>query len=129
MIRRGKVVMQRNRWLQIGALVGLWWLCDALARHLALPVPGGVLGMLLVLGLLLGGGLRARWFSRGAASLLDHMVLFFVPAVMALMNHPELLGGIGLKILAVILISTVAVMVGTAAVVELLLRWRQRDAG
>jgi holin-like protein len=122
--RRGRVILWRSGWLQAGGLAVGWWVCDRLVRALALPVPGGVLGLALVLGLLLSGWLPLNLIRRGAGGLLDHMVLFFVPAVMALLNHPEWLSLVGLKILLVIALSTLAVMVGTAWVVELCFRWR-----
>jgi holin-like protein len=92
-------------------------------------VPGGILAMGLLLALLLTGGLRKAWVRRGTSGLLDHMILFFVPAVMALLNHRDLLGMTGVKILAVIVASTLVVMVGTASVVELTMSWRQRHVG
>jgi holin-like protein len=52
------------------------------------------------------------------------MLLFFVPAAPAVLNYPEFLGLTGLKILFVILASTVAVMVTTAFVVDGACRWR-----
>jgi len=55
------------------------------------------------------------------------MVLFFVPAVMALLNHRELLGMVGFKLFAVIVGSTLGVMAGTALVVDASFRWRQGD--
>jgi holin-like protein len=47
------------------------------------------------------------------------MLLFFVPAVLAVMDHREFLGLLGLKILSVILLGTVVVMSVTALVVDL----------
>jgi holin-like protein len=128
MLRRVSILFRRNRWLQAGALTGLWWCCQWLAQALALPVPGGVVGMVVLLGLLLSGRLPASWIHRGTTGFLDHMVLFFVPAFMALMNHHELLGLVGLKMLGVILGSTLVVMVGTALVVELCMRGRRDHA-
>jgi holin-like protein len=49
------------------------------------------------------------------------MPLFFVPAVLAVLDHRELLGAVGLKIVATILGSTFAVMVVTALTVDFLL--------
>jgi len=109
--------------VQAGGLTAAWWACDRLVRALALPVPGGILALALLLGLLLSGWLPADLVRRGAGGLLDHMVLFFVPAVMALLNHPEWLGLVGLKILLAIVLGTLAVMVGTGWVVELCFRW------
>ncbi|MDR3673737.1 MAG: CidA/LrgA family protein [Holophaga sp.] len=110
--------------MQAGILIGAWWLCDRLTRALDLPLPGGIIALGVLLCLLLSGRVRLGLVRRGAAGLLDHMVLFFVPAVMALLNHPELLGMVGLKILVVIAFSTLAVMVGTALVVDVCFRWR-----
>jgi holin-like protein len=55
------------------------------------------------------------------------MLLFFVPAVLALLDHRELMGMLGLKIFAIILISTTAVMCVTALTVDLCYRWTERD--
>jgi holin-like protein len=127
MLRLTSIVFQRSRWLQVGSLIAIWWLCEITVRALSLPVPGSILGMTVLLMLLLSGYLRSTWVRRGASRLLDHMVLFFVPAVMALLNHKELLSLIGLKILMVIVVSTLAVMVATAFVVEICFHWRQDD--
>jgi holin-like protein len=54
------------------------------------------------------------------------MLLFFVPAVMAVLDHHEFVGLLGLKIVAVILVGTVLVMGGTALTVDLCYRWRAR---
>jgi holin-like protein len=52
---------------------------------------------------------------------ISDMPLFFVPAVLAVLDHRELLGAVGLKIVTTILGSTLAVMVVTALTVDLLL--------
>jgi holin-like protein len=51
-----------------------------------------------------------------------------VPAVVALLAHPEFLGLTGLKVLLVILGSTVMVMLATALTVEWGMRWMSRHA-
>ncbi len=126
MLRKTGILMGRNRWLQIAGLIVIWWGCEALVRALALPVPGGVVGMAVLLVLLASGRVRSAWFRRGSNGLLDHMLLFFVPATMALLDHPELFSLIGLKMLAVIVVGTILVMTGTALVVEACFRWSGR---
>jgi holin-like protein len=61
--------------------------------------------------------------KRGADWLLAEMLLFFVPAVLALLDHREFLGLLGLKILAIIVLSTTMVMGVTALTVDLCYRW------
>lgn len=112
--------------LQVAGLIGLWWVCDVAVKAATLPVPAGVVGMLVLVGLLASGRLPARWLRRGAGGLLDHMLLFFVPACMTLLDHPELVGVTGLKLLAVIVVGIVSVMAGTACIVELHFRLRSR---
>ena len=114
---------------QLGCLIGLWWLCESATHALRLPIPGGVLGLVVLLVLLVSGRLPARWLARGAGRLLDHLLLFFVPATMTLLNHPEFLGLTGLKVLVVILVGICSVMAGTALVVEWHFRMRSRHAG
>lgn len=113
---------------QLGGLIGLWWLCELAVHRLGLPVPGGVLGLAVLLVLLASGALPARWLARGAGRLLDHLLLFFVPASVTVLNHKELLGLTGLKVLAVIVVGIGTVMAGTALVVDWHCRLRERHA-
>jgi holin-like protein len=116
-------------WPQIGLLTAIWWLSDLLARRTGLPIPGGALGMILLLGALLSGLVRTSWLQQGSDSLLNHLLLFFIPAMMAPLDHREVLGVTGMKMLAVILVGTLTVMATTAATVEVCYRWRlRRDA-
>lgn len=124
MFRKISVLYRRSRWLQGAGIIGLWWGCDALARATGLPLPGGILGMAVLLILLASGRLPAAWVRRGSGGLLDHMLLFFIPATMAVLDHRELFSLVGLKVLAVIVLGTALVMIGTALVVELCMRVR-----
>ncbi len=103
-----------SRAAQIGLLAAFWAAGSGLAHLTGTAVPGGLIGMLGLLGLLATGTLEPRLVERGAGWLLAQMLLFFVPAVVALRAHPEFLGFTGLKVLLVILGSTVLVMLATA---------------
>lgn len=118
--------VHRSRSAQIGAIFLLWGLGEAFSRATGLPVPGGIVG--LALALLLLASRRVSLFSlrRGAQWFLAEMLLFFIPAVLAVTEHRELLSLVGLKILAVILVGTAAVMGVTALTVDLCTRWRLR---
>ena len=114
------------------AQIGLLWLLalagGALARATGAPLPTGVVGLAVLLLLLLTGGVRLPDVRRGAAWLLAEMLLFFVPAVMALLDHPEFFGILGLKILVIILAGTAAIMAVTAATIELCFRLARPQA-
>ncbi|AKQ54612.1 CidA/LrgA family protein [Bordetella hinzii] len=124
----GRSYLRRSRLLQIAVIAGFAWAGQALAQWGGLPVPGGVIGLALVLLLLGSGVLRPQHIRRGASWLLAEMLLFFVPAVMCLLDHRELAGMLGLKILAVIALGTLLVMGGTALAIDLCYRWMNRHA-
>jgi holin-like protein len=121
------ILLSRNRLLQVAGLIGFWWVSAALVRVLALPVPSGVVGLAALLLLLASGKLPTKWIRRGSSGLLDHMLLFFAPATLALLDHQDLFSLIGLKILLVIAVGTLLVMVSTALSVEYCYRRRVSD--
>ncbi|EJF89387.1 CidA/LrgA family protein [Bartonella tamiae] len=106
------------------AVIGVFWLLgESISRLFVLPIPGGIIGMGIVLLLLASGKLSLSSMKRGAEWLLAEMLLFFVPAVLALLNHKELIGFLGIKILVVILGGTLIVMSITALTIDLCYRW------
>ena len=112
---------------QIGILIALWWVGDALVRAAGLPFPGSIAGFALLLLLLATGLLPERWIAPGADWLLARMLVLFVPAVLAILDYPEFLGLPGLKVLAVIVFGSAIVMAVTARVVCLAIGWFGRD--
>ncbi|NJI22998.1 CidA/LrgA family protein [Aeromonas veronii] len=110
------------RWLQtpfqIVLLAAIWLLADTAVRALHLPLPANLTGMLLLLACILLGVVKAEWFSAGARWLLAEMLLFFVPAVVAVVNYQDLLLQEGWRIMVVLLVSTTLVLGTTALVVD-----------
>jgi holin-like protein len=94
-------------------LIGGW-----LHSH-GVPVPGGVLGLLLFYGALQTGALKLRWVDRAANLLLRHMVLLFVPLTVGLMDLGPVLSRQAVAILASLVVSFLAVLLTTG----LLARW------
>ncbi len=103
------------------ALRGLAWLLamqslgELLARGLGLPLPGPVLGMLLLL-------LALRWpvaresVAACADALLPNLSLLFVPVGVGVMTHLALVSQYGLRMLLVIVLSTFIGIATTAVV-------------
>ncbi|WP_313317487.1 CidA/LrgA family protein [Stenotrophomonas sp.] len=129
-LRRGRLGlkrwMRRSTWLQIGALVGVWLLAEWLMRRLGLPVPGGIVGLFVLLLAFALHWLSPRSFAQGAQWLLAEMLLFFVPAAMILLDNRQMFGWLGIKLLLVVVGGTVLVMAATALTVEWLFRRSQR---
>lgn len=118
-ILAGRRAVRSSRLSQIALVLGFWLLGNAVARLSGLPIPGGIIGMLIVLALLASRRLSHASLRQGANWFIAEMLLFFVPAVLAVMDHREFLGLLGLKILSVILLGTLVVMAVTALVVDL----------
>lgn len=109
----------------IGALATL--LCcqlagELIARLIALPVPGPVLGLLLLLALLAVRRGAPAELQSVADGLLRHLSLLFVPAGVGIMLHAARLEAEWPAIAAAILVSTGLTIVVTALVFRLALR-------
>lgn len=106
-------------WLQAFGLVAGWGVLDAGFRAVHSPLPTSIAGLLLLWLMLEIRLIPAAWLEDGANRLLDHLMLFFVPAMLALVDHRELVSLLGLKLLAAVLTGTLVVMAGTALFVEI----------
>jgi len=71
-------------------IVAIFELAEAL-HSLGLPIPSGVLGMILLFCGLQFGVVKLKWLERAAGFLLRHMVLLFVPLTVGLMDMGVLL--------------------------------------
>ncbi|HKI50441.1 MAG TPA: CidA/LrgA family protein [Geothermobacteraceae bacterium] len=86
---------------------------EMIGRSLGLPIPGNVLGMVLLLISLRSGLVRLAWVSEIADLLLGHMSLFFVPAGVGVMTYAALIGKEWLPITVATVVSTFVVMAVT----------------
>lgn len=112
--------------VELATLCALFLLGGQLATWLGWPIPGGVMGLALLLLLFASGVLQPAMLQLGAGWLMAEMLLFFIPALMSLLDYGTLIRDEGWRILLVIAVSTLMVMVVTALTVELVCRWRLR---
>ena len=94
---------------------------EALAHALRLPFPGPVIGMVLLLLALRVAVLRDA-VQAAAEELLANLSLLFVPVGVGVVTHLDLVSTYGLRLLAVIVLSTWIGMAVTALVLRALLR-------
>ncbi|WP_151883433.1 CidA/LrgA family protein [Pseudomonas putida] len=112
--------------IELAILCALFLPGGQLANWLGWPIPGGVMGLALLLILFASGVLKPAMLQLGAGWLMAEMLLFFIPALMSLLDYGSLIREEGWRILLVIAVSTLMVMVVTALTVELVCRWRLR---
>jgi len=109
--------------LQLALFISVFVASEQLVIWLHLPLPANIVGMLLMLMLIALRVLPLRWVKVGASWLLAEMLLFFVPAVVAVVNYGDLLRVEGWRICVVIGVSTLLVLASTAWVVERLYQY------
>ena len=108
-------------------LTGLTWLLlcqsvgEALTRLAHLGLPGPVIGMLILVGLLRWKAVREP-VGAAADALLAHLSLLFVPVGVGVMTHLALLSQYGLRLLVALVLSTWIGLIVTALVLRATLR-------
>ncbi|HEX7554273.1 MAG TPA: CidA/LrgA family protein [Geothrix sp.] len=108
---------------QIAVLSGIYLAGNWIARKTGLPVPGNVLGIILLYALLNLGVIRLEHVQDAADFLLRHLVFFFIPVAVDLMNWGGVFLKYGLKLATAIAISTALTFLGTGCIAQ----WLQRD--
>jgi holin-like protein len=94
---------------------------EALSRGAQLPLPGPVIGLLLLWALLAVPAVRAP-VAAAAEPLLQHLSLLFVPVGVGVMTHMALISQYGPRMLLALLLSTWIGLAVTALVLRALLR-------
>lgn len=108
--------------LQVCLLFMVSRLGEILTARFRLPLPGSIVGMFILFGLLKLGIVRLEWVGRGGDWLLSDLLLFIIPAAVGVMQYLDLLAHGGLVLLAVIGASTVAVMLASGGSAEAMSR-------
>jgi putative effector of murein hydrolase LrgA (UPF0299 family) len=87
---------------------------EAIVRASMLPVPGPVVGMILLFVLLVARTRLPAALGITADTLLKHLSLLFVPAGVGVVQHIERLGQSGLQLIVIVMITTVIALAVTA---------------
>lgn len=112
--------------LQIGVLylftlIGTW-----IVDWTHLPLPGSIIGLLLLLIGLLTGIVPESFVKDGAGFLISILTLLFIPATVGIMNYPELLSGYGILLVVILAISTLFTLTLTGKI-AMRMEARQHD--
>src|SRR5471030_2421613 len=111
---------------ELVVLLAIYFLGCQLAAWLSWPIPGGVVGLGLLLLTFATGLVKPAALQLGAGVLMAEMLLFFIPALMSLLDYGGLVKHDGWRIMLVIGFSTLSVMLVTAFTVEMVCRWSMR---
>lgn len=101
----------------LGQLAVLWLIyngCDWLVRSTGVPVPATVLGVVVLFLLLCAGVVKPGHVDLAADFLLKHLVFFFVPIAVGLMEWGGVFAEHGVVLLGAIVVSTVVPVVAVS---------------
>lgn len=112
----------------MSVLLACQFLGELVARGLTLPIPGPVIGMvILLLGLMIHGKVPTSLRMAGEG-LLRYLTLLFVPAGVGLMVHFQLIGQDLWSILVTLVVSTALTLAVTLWALDRLQRRRRSDS-
>lgn len=103
---------------QMGIISGILFMGHLIEKIMRIPIPGTVLGMIILLLLLLTGIIKLRMIDEVSQFLLDHLTFFFLPAGVGLISQLDMVKEKWVPMLIVIVISTALVMIVTALTVQ-----------
>ncbi len=95
---------------------------ETVTRLAGLPIPGPVLGMALLFGLMLASGRLAALVVPTGTGILRHLSLLFVPAAVGVVGHLPVLAANGLGVALALIVSTVLALAVGAGVFVLVAR-------
>jgi holin-like protein len=107
---------------QLLIILSINFLGEFLSNFLSLPLPGSIVGMLILLILLFTQLLKPDDIAETADFLLNNMAFFFIPAGVGVLVSYTLLSGSYFESVASIVLSTVVVMLVTGGVTQFLVK-------
>ncbi|RFU66647.1 CidA/LrgA family protein [Peribacillus glennii] len=104
--------------IQLCIITGFLLLGKFFGTIFHLPIPGSVIGMILLLGALIAGLAKLEWVEKAAAFQIKHLTLLFVPLVIGLFLSPNLIPLFDWSFIAALIVSSLCCLLGTAFSVE-----------
>jgi holin-like protein len=109
---------------QLAIILSISFMGEVINRLFNAPIPGNVIGMLILLICLLTGVIKTEMIEETVNFLLDHLAFLFLPAGVGLIACLDILKSNWVAILTIVFISTIVVMVSTGLAVQMLMRRR-----
>lgn len=96
--------------LQLLAITGFYILGEALQNFFNIPLPGSIIGFLLLFAALMLKIYPLEWIDSGAHFLLAFLSLYFIPATVGVVEYGELFSGKGILLVPIVMVSTFLAM-------------------
>ena len=99
-------------------LLSIYFVSEIISKLLNLPVPGSIIGMILLFVLLTSNIIKIEKVENLANFFLDHLAFFFIPASVGLMTSFASLKGSIFKIILLCILTTIIVISVTGLTVQ-----------
>lgn len=103
-------------------IFGIYLMGELLSGLLNLPIPGNILGMLILLLLLCTKVIKLEQIETVSTFLLDHLAFFFIPAGVGLMTSVGVIKDTWIKLIIVCILTTSIVIASTGLIVQFISR-------
>ncbi|WP_426354981.1 CidA/LrgA family protein [Exiguobacterium sp. R-39] len=122
---RSKLLLSVTILLQIVLISCFAMIGDVVSTGLQLPLPGNIIGLILLYLALKSRLLKISYVEHGGRVLLLVMPLFFVPALSGIMDYTVFMRQSGLQVLIILIISSLLTLTGSAFLVDRLARRKE----
>lgn len=104
--------------IQILFFIVFSWIMNRLVLGLHIPVPGSILGMILLFVMLQMKIIPRKYIESGSDWLIATMLLFFIPPAVGIIGYRQLILNEGVQIALVIGLGTITVMLCSGLVAQ-----------
>lgn len=99
-------------------ILGIYLLGEIISSMLSLPIPGNILGMIILFILLYTKTIKLNQIANVTNFLLDHLAFFFIPAGVGLMSSVGIIKATWLQLLIVCVVTTIVIIAVTGVTVQ-----------
>jgi len=124
------LLLRDKYFILLGQTFCLWviyYLSTLVVKSFHIPLPGSVLGMIILFVLLSAGIIKEKWLTAATTPLLKHLAFFFIPIAVELMQWGDLFQRIGYLLFLPLVVSLLVALVTTGGIVQLLITSRCED--
>ena len=111
----------------LSILILLQWGGEVLAKGMRLPLPGSLVGMLLLLAWLMTRGRLSQGMQQTSQALLQNLMLLFIPFITGIIAQAKQVSAQWLPFLAACVLGAVVSLIATAWTLRWMLSSRKRS--
>ena len=105
---------------QFLTILGIYLIGTRLVTWLDLPVPGSIVGMVLLFIALVSGVCKLKWVEAAAQLHIKHITLLFIPFIVGVWHFAGIFRVEGIKLVIILAVSSLVVLLVTGFIAEFL---------